>query len=146
MPGLRVGGFQVDHQQSVLPPSRWTPKRVGADRVIPRIEAHLEPWTILGYLAGHHRVGRMRVAYAPKSLARWWESCRGRDTDEIVEQPAEFHDRGTRYLVVGNAGAIQPSLRKSAATTAPYIKALRGPEKTERESISLTEEQDPQCQ
>jgi phthiodiolone/phenolphthiodiolone dimycocerosates ketoreductase len=31
-----------------------------------------------------------------------------------------------RYLVVGNAGAIQPSLRKSAATTAPYVKAVRG--------------------
>jgi phthiodiolone/phenolphthiodiolone dimycocerosates ketoreductase len=31
-----------------------------------------------------------------------------------------------RHVVVGNAGAIQPSLRKSAATTAPYIKVVRG--------------------
>ena len=44
---------------------------------------------------------------------------------EVVEQIAEFYDHGMRYLVLGNAGAIQPSLRKSAANTAPYIKVVR---------------------
>jgi phthiodiolone/phenolphthiodiolone dimycocerosates ketoreductase len=29
--------------------------------VIPKMDAHLEPWTILGYLAGHNKVGRMRL-------------------------------------------------------------------------------------
>jgi len=42
-----------------------------------------------------------------------------------VDQIAEFRDHGLRYLVLGNAGAIQPSLTKSAATTAPYIKVAR---------------------
>lgn len=46
--------------------------------------------------------------------------------DEVIDQIAEFRDHGLRYLVVGNAGAIQPSLRKSAATTGPYIKLVRG--------------------
>jgi phthiodiolone/phenolphthiodiolone dimycocerosates ketoreductase len=46
--------------------------------------------------------------------------------DEVIEQIAEFRDHGLRHVVVGNAGAIQPSLRKSAATTAPYIKIVRG--------------------
>jgi phthiodiolone/phenolphthiodiolone dimycocerosates ketoreductase len=46
--------------------------------------------------------------------------------DEVIDQMAEFRDQGLRYLVVGNAGAIQPSLRKSAAATAPYIKVVRG--------------------
>ena len=45
--------------------------------------------------------------------------------DEVVDQIAEFRDQGLRYLVVGNAGAIQPSLGKSAATTGPYIKVVR---------------------
>lgn len=38
---------------------------------------------------------------------------------------AEFHDDGLRH-VVGNAGAIQPSLLKSAAATAPHVKVVRG--------------------
>jgi len=46
--------------------------------------------------------------------------------DEVIDQIAEFRDHGLRYLVVGNAGAIQPGLRKSAATTGPYIKLVRG--------------------
>ena len=29
--------------QSVLPPSMWTPKHVGASRVIPKMDAHLDP-------------------------------------------------------------------------------------------------------
>lgn len=45
--------------------------------------------------------------------------------DEVVDQLAEFRDHGLRHLVVGNAGAIQPSLRRSAMTTAPYVKVVR---------------------
>jgi phthiodiolone/phenolphthiodiolone dimycocerosates ketoreductase len=37
----------------------------------------------------------------------------------------DFRDYGLRYLVLGNAGAIQPSLRKSAAATVPYVKVVR---------------------
>jgi phthiodiolone/phenolphthiodiolone dimycocerosates ketoreductase len=52
--GCGADSFWVaDHLQSVLPPSMWTPKHVGAARVIPKMDAQLEPWTILGYLAGH---------------------------------------------------------------------------------------------
>ncbi|BBY40873.1 hypothetical protein MMAN_50070 [Mycobacterium mantenii] len=46
--------------------------------------------------------------------------------DEVIGQIAEFRDHGLRYLVVGNAGAIQPSLRKSASATMPDIKVVRG--------------------
>ena len=45
--------------------------------------------------------------------------------DEVVDQLAEFRDHGLRHLVVGNAGAIQPSLRRSAMTTTPYVKLVR---------------------
>jgi phthiodiolone/phenolphthiodiolone dimycocerosates ketoreductase len=46
--------------------------------------------------------------------------------DEVIDQIAEFRDQGMRHIVVGNAGAIQPSLRKSATATGPYIKVVRG--------------------
>jgi len=45
--------------------------------------------------------------------------------DEVVDQIAEFRNHGLRHLVVGNAGAIQPSLRRSAMTTTPYVKLVR---------------------
>src|SRR5262249_24059988 len=46
------------------------PKHVGAARVIPKMDAHLEPWTILGYLAGHNKVGRMRLGVAVTDTGR----------------------------------------------------------------------------
>ena len=60
----------ADHLQSVLPPSMWTPKHVGAARVIPKMDAHLEPWTILGYLAGHNKIGRMSLGVAVTDTGR----------------------------------------------------------------------------
>ena len=64
------------------------------------------------------------AAKAPRSLVQ--ELFAVGTPDEVIGQIAEFRDNGLRYLVVGNAGAIQPSLRKSAATTAPYVKVVRG--------------------
>ncbi len=42
---------------------------------------------------------------------------------EVIDQLAEFRDNGMRHVVLGNAGAIQPSLRKSAATTVPFVRS-----------------------
>src|SRR5271156_5966683 len=71
--GLACGAdsfWVADHLQSVLPPSMWTPKHVGAARVIPKMDAHLEPWTILGYLAGHNKIGRMSLGVAVTDTGR----------------------------------------------------------------------------
>ncbi|WP_165606884.1 hypothetical protein [Mycobacterium mantenii] len=46
--------------------------------------------------------------------------------DDVIGQIAESREHGLRYLVVGNADAIQPSLGKSASATMPYIKVVRG--------------------
>jgi phthiodiolone/phenolphthiodiolone dimycocerosates ketoreductase len=67
------------------------------------------------------------LAYAargPRSLVE--EPFAVGTPDEVIDQIAEFRDHGLRHIVVGNAGAIQPSLLKSAATTAPYVKVVRG--------------------
>ena len=80
----------------------------GAQDLIPQL---IDEQTALDY-----------AAKVPRSLVE--ELFAVGTPDEVVEQLAEFRDHGMRYLVVGNAGAIQPSLRKSAATTAPYVKAV----------------------
>ncbi|WP_197379660.1 LLM class flavin-dependent oxidoreductase [Mycolicibacterium mengxianglii] len=56
----RVDSFWVpDHLNALLPRSVITSKYTGAVRFIPKIDACLEPWTTLGYLAARHRRGRM---------------------------------------------------------------------------------------
>jgi phthiodiolone/phenolphthiodiolone dimycocerosates ketoreductase len=45
--------------------------------------------------------------------------------DEVVDQVAEWRDHGLRYPVIANISAIQPSLRRGLAATAPFITILR---------------------
>jgi phthiodiolone/phenolphthiodiolone dimycocerosates ketoreductase len=46
--------------------------------------------------------------------------------EEVIEQAAEWRDHGLRYLVAANVSVLQPSLRKSLASGAPFFKILRG--------------------
>jgi phthiodiolone/phenolphthiodiolone dimycocerosates ketoreductase len=58
----RVDSFWVpDHLNSLLPRSLWTADRSGGAKLFPRIDAQLEPWTTLGYLAARNRLGRLRL-------------------------------------------------------------------------------------
>ena len=82
----------------------------GVQDLIPQT---IDEQTALGY-----------AAKAPRSLVE--ELFAVGTPDEVIDQMAEFRDHGLRHVVVGNAGAIQPSLRKSAAATAPYVKVVRG--------------------
>jgi phthiodiolone/phenolphthiodiolone dimycocerosates ketoreductase len=73
MTGLAAGAdsfWVADHLNSVLPPSMWTPKYVGAAKIIPKMDAHVEPWTMLGYLAGHNKMGRMTLGVAVTDTGR----------------------------------------------------------------------------
>jgi phthiodiolone/phenolphthiodiolone dimycocerosates ketoreductase len=45
--------------------------------------------------------------------------------DEVIDQVAEWRDDGLRYLLIINAGPLNPSLRKGLASNAPYVKVLR---------------------
>lgn len=86
----------ADHLNSVLPPSMWTPKHVGAARLIPKMDAHLEPWTILGYLAGRNGVGRMRLGVAVTDTGR-------RNPAVTAQAAASLHllTRGRAVLGIG---------------------------------------------
>jgi phthiodiolone/phenolphthiodiolone dimycocerosates ketoreductase len=44
---------------------------------------------------------------------------------DVIDQAAEWRDHGLRYLVVCNVSILQPSLRKSLASTAPFFRILR---------------------
>lgn len=71
--GLAAGAdsfWVADHLNSVLPPSMWKPKYVGAAKIMPRMDAHVEPWTMLGYLAGHNKTGRMTLGVAVTDTGR----------------------------------------------------------------------------
>ena len=51
----------ADHLNSPYPRAVASTKYVGAARLIPDIDAYLEPWTTLGRTAGRHRIRRLRL-------------------------------------------------------------------------------------
>src|SRR5690348_9101434 len=60
--GNRVDSFWLpDHLNSLFPRSVMTAQYVGTARLIPQIDAHYEPWTVLGYLAVRNKLGRRRL-------------------------------------------------------------------------------------
>ena len=59
-----------DHLNSALPRSIFTPQYVGAARLIPNVDACLEPWTMLGALAARNRFGRLRLGVGVTDAGR----------------------------------------------------------------------------
>jgi phthiodiolone/phenolphthiodiolone dimycocerosates ketoreductase len=67
----RVDSFWVpDHLNGLLPRALWTPDRCGGAKLFPRIDAQLEPWTTLGYVAARNRLGRLRLGVAVTDASR----------------------------------------------------------------------------
>lgn len=60
----------------------------------------------------------------PDSLLR--EALLTGTPGEVLEHAAHWRDHGARYVVVCNAGLLQPSLRKGLATSGPFGKVVRG--------------------
>ena len=86
----------ADHLNSVLPPSMWKPKYVGAAKMIPKMDAHLEPWTMLGYLAAKNNLRRMRLGVAVTDTGR-------RNPAVTAQAAATLHllTRGRAVLGIG---------------------------------------------
>lgn len=53
--------WMADHLNALYPRSIVTPAYLGVARLVPKIDAQLEPWTMLGYLASRNRFGRLRL-------------------------------------------------------------------------------------
>ncbi len=96
MTGLAAGAdsfWVADHLNSVLPPSMWKPKYVGAARIIPKMDAHVEPWTMLGYLAGHNKVGRMTLGVAVTDTGRRNPAVTAQAAVTLQTSPRSSHPR-----------------------------------------------------
>lgn len=59
-----------DHVSSVFARSIATSQHMGAARLVPNIDALLEPWTTLGHLVTLNRVGRRRLGVGVTDSAR----------------------------------------------------------------------------
>ena len=51
----------ADHLNSLFPRSIATPGYLGVTKLIPKVDAQFEPWTMLGYLASRNRFARLRL-------------------------------------------------------------------------------------
>lgn len=102
-----------------IPAERWADHGVehplgadfsGAQDFLPQL---LDEQTVLSY-----------ARRVPPSLLK--ETLLTGTPDDVIDQAAEWRDHGLRYLVAANVSIMQRSLRKSLATTAPFLKILRG--------------------
>src|SRR6201997_1587635 len=93
----RVDSFWVpDHLNALFPRSIWAPKHCGAARLVPRADACLEPWTMLGHLAARNRLGRLRLGVSVTDTGR-------RNPAVTAQAAATLHllTRGRAILVIG---------------------------------------------
>src|SRR6201985_818415 len=85
-----------DHLNSLLPRAVRTPKYVGAARLVPDIDAGLEPWTVLGNFAARNRLGRLRLGTAVTDV--------GRRNPAVTAQAAATLHLLTRGRAIGGIG------------------------------------------
>lgn len=85
-----------DHLNALFPRSIYTPEYVGAAKVVPKIDACLEPWTLLGHLASRSRFGRVRLGVGVTDASR-------RNPAVTAQAAATLHliTRGRAILGIG---------------------------------------------
>ena len=69
---------------------------IGAARLAPKVDANLEPWTVLGHLAARNRLGRMRLGIGVTDTGR-------RNPAVTAQAAATLHllTRGRAILGIG---------------------------------------------
>lgn len=85
-----------DHLNALLPRSIWTAEYVGGTRLVPKVDANLEPWTMLGHLAARNRIGRLRLGVSVTDAGR-------RNPAVTAQAAATLHllTRGRAILGIG---------------------------------------------
>lgn len=92
-----VDSFWVgDHLNALFPRSIFTPQYLGAAKLIPKIDAALEPWTLLGHLASRNRFARLRLGVGVTDASR-------RNPAVTAQAAATLHliTRGRAILGIG---------------------------------------------
>ncbi|MEV6560911.1 LLM class flavin-dependent oxidoreductase [Nocardia sp. NPDC051756] len=88
--------FLPDHLTGLLPGSIWHPRHIGAARLIPRANAHYDPWTALGYIAAQNSLKRLRLGVGVTDAGR-------RNPAVTAQAAATLHllSRGRAILGIG---------------------------------------------
>jgi phthiodiolone/phenolphthiodiolone dimycocerosates ketoreductase len=60
----------ADHLNSLFPRAIATPRHLGVARLVPDIDAQMEPWTMLGHLASRTRRSRLRLGIGVTDASR----------------------------------------------------------------------------
>ncbi len=92
-----VDSFWVpDHLNSLFPRSICNQKYMGGAKLAPSPDAYLEPWTMLGFVAAHNRLGRLRLGVCVTDSAR-------RNPAVTAQAAATLHllTRGRAVLGIG---------------------------------------------
>jgi phthiodiolone/phenolphthiodiolone dimycocerosates ketoreductase len=93
----RVDSFWVpDHLNQLVPRSLWKQEYCGATKVLPKLDASMEPWTMLGHIAARNRVGRVRLGVGVTDTGR-------RNPAVTAQAAATLHllSRGRAILGIG---------------------------------------------
>jgi len=93
----RVDSFWVpDHLNQLFPRSLWKQKYCGATKLLPTVNASMEPWTMLGHIAARNRLGRLRLGVAVTDSGR-------RNPAVTAQAAATLHllTRGRAILGIG---------------------------------------------
>ena len=85
-----------DHLNSIFPRNVATPNYLGAARLTPKIDAYLEPWTVLSNVAARHHVRRLRLGTVVTDAGR-------RNPAVTAQAAATLHllTRGRAILGIG---------------------------------------------
>jgi phthiodiolone/phenolphthiodiolone dimycocerosates ketoreductase len=93
----RADSFWVpDHLNQLFPRSLWKEKYCGATKLLPTLDACMEPWVMLGHIAARNRLGRMRLGVAVTDSGR-------RNPAVTAQAAATLHllTRGRAVLGIG---------------------------------------------
>jgi phthiodiolone/phenolphthiodiolone dimycocerosates ketoreductase len=93
----RVDSFWVpDHLNNLVPRSLWKQKYCGATKLVPTLDAYMEPWTMLGHIAARNRVGRLHLGVGVTDAGR-------RNPAVTAQAAATLHllTRGRAILGIG---------------------------------------------
>lgn len=95
--GTRADSFWLsDHLNSLFPPAVMTAKHVGTARLVSDIDAHYDPWMVLGHLVARNRLGNRRLGVGVTDTSR-------RNPAVIAQAAATLHllNRGRSILGIG---------------------------------------------
>jgi phthiodiolone/phenolphthiodiolone dimycocerosates ketoreductase len=86
----------TDHLNALNPRSITTPQNLWAAKFAPKVDAYLEPWTVLGNMAARHRLRRLRLGIGVTDAGR-------RNPAVTAQAAATLHllTRGRAILGIG---------------------------------------------